>query len=115
METRVVLKEMNLKEVVNNLRTLGVEDVRVKIEDEKNTHIEFSFRYNKDRKRYYLSSNPIKVSDYMVAMELFGGSYRNLSVSPIARKSKKQEQIARNEITVELLESVLREIENNKR
>ena len=115
MEKRVVLKEMNLEEVVNNLRTLGVEDVRVEIEDEKNTHIEFSFRYNKDRKRYYLSSNPIRVDGYMVIMELLGGSFRYLNDSPITRKSNKQEQIARDTITVELLESVLEEIEKNKR
>ena len=51
----------------------------------------------------------------MVIMELLGGSFRYLNDSPIARKSNKHEQIARDMITVELLESVLEEIEKNKR
>ena len=111
----IELDEMNLENIISNLRNSDVEEVRVKIDDEEDTHIEFRFRYDKNRKKYYLSSNPVKIDGNMISYKLFSGSFMYLNESPIARKSPKQERIARETIDVRLLKTVLEDIENNKR
>ena len=104
-------KGTKIEEVVKELQNLDTKEVFLEIEDGKDTHIEFSLYYSKERKKFSVSVQPLVYKEERGfcsrSYDMFSGTSQYLNDTPIARKSPKQEISARAMITTDLLTSMV--------
>ena len=82
--------------------------------EEYNKHIEISFHYNKDRKKFYVSMHPMtyerKNGYEMRSMNIMSGTTTYINETPLGRKSPKAEKEARQKITENVLNNMMSKI-----
>ena len=118
MEKSTMLRVgLTMKEAAEIISNTDLESVIIptgKEGEENNKHIEVSFHYNKDRKKFYVSMHPMtyeRKNGYVSrTYDIFSGTSGDLNDVPIGRKSPKAEKEARQKITENVLNNMMSKI-----